>query len=325
MLSSTRFVIPRPDERFRGFALLNTRITLKRGKRGPSRFYTVLILPHAKSRFRKLHLSRAFVLSLVVLGLVAVVAGLAMPHLLFRLNSQGAVLDDLMAENRMLREQKVELADALGEVTRRLNDFEATAGRLADELGVKDLPVFESAAGGPSGQDRPASRRNWLNDELEAVEQRSSRLDDSLEQLDLAFRQRLSVLSHTPNTMPIEGWFSHGFGWRKDPFTGARQFHRGIDIVNDQGTPVRATADGVISRALRVSDYGKVIDISHGYGFVSRYGHLSEILIRPGERISRGDIIGRVGSTGRSTGPHLHYEVFRDGRRVNPWKYLGQR
>jgi len=302
--------------------LLHKRISLGRGKR-PARFYTVLILPHAKSRFRKLHLSRTFVWCLGVLALVALTAGLAVPHLLFQLNSQSAVLDDLIAENQRLRDQKLELADALGNVTRRLNDFEVTAGRLAKELGVKDLPVSEPAAGGQA--DRPASRSGWLSDELAVVEQRQNRLDVSLEQLDQAFQKRVAVLSHTPNVMPINGWFSHGYGWRKDPFTGKRQFHRGIDIVADQGTPIRATADGVISRALRVSDYGKTIDISHGYGYVTRYGHLSEILIRPGQSVHRGDVIGRVGSTGRSTGPHLHYEVFRDGRRVNPWKYLGQR
>ena len=84
-------------------------------------------------------------------------------------------------------------------------------------------------------------------------------------------------------------------------------------------------ADGVVSRATRKSDYGKVIDISHGYGYVTRYAHLSEVLVRPGQKVRRGEEIGRVGTTGRSTGPHLHYEVFRDGRRVNPWKYLGQK
>ena len=125
--------------------------------------------------------------------------------------------------------------------------------------------------------------------------------------------------------MPVTGWFSDGFGWRKDPRTGKRQFHRGIDIVADAGTPIVAPADGLVSRATRVADYGKMIDLSHGFGYATRYGHLSEILVRPGQRVRRGDVIGRVGSTGRSTGPHLHYEVFRDGRRVNPWKYLGQR
>ena len=126
-----------------------------------------------------------------------------------------------------------------------------------------------------------------------------------------------------PNTMPIEGWFSHGFGWRKDPFTGERDFHHGIDIVAPSGSAIAAPADGVVSRAGRFAQIGKSVDVAHGYGFVTRYAHLSDIHVRPGDRVRRGDILGLVGSTGRSTGPHLHYEVFRDGGRVNPWKYLG--
>ena len=120
-------------------------------------------------------------------------------------------------------------------------------------------------------------------------------------------------------------WFSHGFGWRKDPFTGRREFHRGIDIVAPVNTGVQASADGVVARSGRSPDLGNVLEIAHGYGYLTRYAHLNEFLVRRGDRVKRGELIGRVGSTGRSTGPHLHYEVFRDGRRVNPWKHLGQR
>jgi murein DD-endopeptidase MepM/ murein hydrolase activator NlpD len=125
--------------------------------------------------------------------------------------------------------------------------------------------------------------------------------------------------------MPVEGWFSHGYGWRKDPFTGAREFHRGIDIVAPPGTEVRAPADGFVSRAGRFGDYGRSLDLAHGYGYVTRYAHLQQILVEPGSRVRRGDVIGFVGSSGRSTGPHLHYEVFREGRHVNPWSYLGSK
>ena len=123
--------------------------------------------------------------------------------------------------------------------------------------------------------------------------------------------------------MPVEGWFSHGYGWRKDPFTRKRVFHRGIDIVAPANTEIHAPAEGVIVKAGRHSNYGKSVDISHGYGLVTRYAHMNKTLVKAGDRVQRGDLIGLVGSTGRSTGPHLHYEVFRDGRRINPWNYLG--
>lgn len=288
--------------------------------------YTVLILPHSSSRFRKLQLSRGFVFCLALMVGVALLAGLYSPHLLFKTQAQEAALDQLAVENRELRERGADFEAALAEMSERLSGFESQSGKLAEVLGVEDLPSSKPAVGGGGdGAPRALGSRALLKQELEALQDRTATLDRSLEELDEAFRQRMRRLSSTPSIMPVQGWFSDGFGWRKDPRTGNRQFHRGIDIVADSGTPIRATADGLVTRATRVPDYGKMIDLSHGYGYVTRYGHMSEILVRPGQQVRRGDIIGRVGSTGRSTGPHVHYEVFRDSRRVNPWKYLGQR
>jgi murein DD-endopeptidase MepM/ murein hydrolase activator NlpD len=183
---------------------------------------------------------------------------------------------------------------------------------------------LQSTPAGGSGGIVLAGRSPLLG-ELESLSGRSAGVRRSLDELDDAFRVRSRLLSATPSILPAQGWYSHGFGWRKDPFTGKRHFHRGLDIVNQHGTTIRATADGVVSRAVRIADLGKTIDISHGSGYVTRYAHLSEILVKPGQRIERGARIGKMGSTGRSTGDHLHYEVFHDGRRVNPWKYLGRR
>jgi len=310
---------------FLEWALRKLRITLGGvGRTRQRRFYTVLILPHAASRFRKLHISRAFVITILAVMSVLSLAGLSAPHLLFRLQTQASTVDQMRHEIAWLHTQREAFEESLGELSDRLHVYESETGRLASALGVDPPDSSRPAAGGVEGVPR-TGRRPFLGEELGALRSRSKTLDQSLEQLDVAFEKRMSLLAATPDMMPIDGWFSHGYGWRKDPFTGKRQFHRGIDIVNHSGTPIHATADGVVSRATRVSDYGKTIDISHGYGFGTRYGHLSELLVRPGQRVKRGDVIGRVGSTGRSTGPHLHYEVFRDGRRVNPWKYLGQK
>ena len=288
------------------------------------RFYTVLILPHARSRFRKLHVSRAFVVTCSILLGVTLLAGVYSPHLLFRIETQQAALEQMANENERLRKDRDRFERTLAEIAGRLEEFESKSGRIATALGVEDLPSLQPAAGGPVAADF-GPRRSVLDEELGAIQGRAERLHESLDEIGVAFEERIRLLASTPSIMPVEGWFSHGFGWRKDPFTNKRQFHRGVDIVSEPGTAVVAPADGVISRAVRVADYGKMVDVSHGFGFVTRYGHLSEILVRPGQRVRRGEIIGRVGSTGRSTGPHLHYEVFRDGRRVNPWNYLGQR
>lgn len=282
--------------------------------------YTILILPNARSRFRKLHVSRGFVLSLLGVAAAIVLSAMIMPHYLFRSQAQSAEIARLEHEREQLLAQSHSFQDSLDAVAEQLDIAENRTRLLSQALGVEsDSPP---AAGGAGNGVVSRSPLASAFGELDLLRQRSDDLGLSLSRLDELFQGRISRLASTPLGRPTEGWFSHGFGWRKDPFTGNRQFHRGIDIVNHQGTPIKATADGVISRAIRVSDYGKTVDVSHELGFVTRYAHMSEILVRPGQKVLRGDVIGRVGSTGRSTGPHLHYEVFRDGRRVNPWKYL---
>ena len=287
------------------------------------KYFTILIVSHGRSRFRKLQISRNFVLALAGVGLAVAASALWAPGLAVRIEAMSARAEQLDQENAWLKAERDQFEKRLANVTDRLTEFEGQAVLMADALGVDGLPQ-QIAAGGtapkPIGGDAPA----WEAD-IQALDDRTRYLGESMGEIGGAFQQRMDRLAATPSIMPVPGWFSHGYGWRKDPFHGRRQFHRGVDIVADTGTPVRTTAHGVISRVTRVPDYGKVIDVSHGHGYVTRYGHLSEILVRSGQRVERGQTIGRVGSTGRSTGPHLHYEVHRDGKRINPWKYLGQR
>jgi septal ring factor EnvC (AmiA/AmiB activator) len=285
--------------------------------------YTVLILRHGRARFRKLHLPRALVLATASVTALLVLAGLFAPHLFYRVRTQSAELDRLAHENRRLWDERNQFEGALAEMGSHVGLVEEDARRLAEEMGVDSLPSLEAPAGGSEPQIDPAGGF-WFDGEIRAIQSRAERLDRSVDQLDEEFRERVRFLAATPNMLPVEGWFSHGFGWRKNPWTEAREFHKGLDIVAEAGTAIRAPADGVVTRASRWGNYGKCVEISHGYGFVTRYAHMSEIDVRPGDRVERGSVVGEVGSTGRSTGPHLHYEVFRDGRRVNPWKYVGQ-
>ncbi|OAQ20563.1 M23 family metallopeptidase [Thermosulfurimonas dismutans] len=132
----------------------------------------------------------------------------------------------------------------------------------------------------------------------------------------------LKVLSKVPIGKPCRGYISSRYGRRKDPFTGKPAFHTGIDIVSYPGTPIRATADGKVIYAGNHSGYGKVVVIRHGFGYSTLYGHLKKIKVRAGQKVKRGQVIGYLGNTGRSTGPHLHYEIRRYGRYLNPSKYL---
>jgi murein DD-endopeptidase MepM/ murein hydrolase activator NlpD len=123
---------------------------------------------------------------------------------------------------------------------------------------------------------------------------------------------------------PVAGWLSSPFGARRDPFTGGADFHPGLDISADYGQPVHATADGVVASAASSGNYGNLVVIEHGYGITTRYGHLSRFAIKAGQQIHRGDVLGYVGSSGRSTASHLHYEILVNGRLTNPLKLLAK-
>lgn len=130
------------------------------------------------------------------------------------------------------------------------------------------------------------------------------------------------ILETTPSISPTLGWVSSSFGSRLSPFTGDLSQHRGLDIAADMGTPIRAPASGLVTAASMDPGYGKFVTIDHGHGIVTRYGHCSQLYVKAGQRVRRGDVIGAVGSTGRSTGPHLHYEVRLQGVPVNPERYI---
>lgn len=134
-----------------------------------------------------------------------------------------------------------------------------------------------------------------------------------------AYRVRLS---QTPTISPVQGFVTSFYGRRSSPFTGEAKMHQGLDIAAPMGSPIRSAASGTVVRAGTADDYGNFIEIAHGYGVTTRYAHASKILVKPGTRVSKGDLIGLVGATGRTTGPHLHYEVEVGGRRVDPSNFI---
>lgn len=285
------------------------------------KFYTIFILPHAHARFRKIHVSRNFVLSL---GGLAVAVGLTAawtPHLLFRSHALADHAAAIEIENKKLRDDTSRYESELAQMGEHLAAVEATAGKLAKAVGLNDLPS-ERPSGGATVPY--SSRAGLFGEESSALHKRMENLDSSFDRLEQAWNERLKVLASTPSLAPVSGFFSDGFGWRRDPIDGSREFHKGVDIVAPMGTPVRASADGLVTAAGRMAGYGSMVHLAHGFGMGTRYGHLSRVMVAPGQRVKRGDVIGLVGSTGRSTGPHLHYEVFRTGIQVDPRKYLGE-
>jgi murein DD-endopeptidase MepM/ murein hydrolase activator NlpD len=150
---------------------------------------------------------------------------------------------------------------------------------------------------------------------LEGLESRLSVVQRNVE-------RRNALANATPSIWPAHGWLTSTMGRRTDPMTGGADYHPGLDIAGDKGQAVYATADGVITHAGRQGAYGNLITIDHGFGLETRYGHLSGFQVRQGDRVQRGDLIGRLGATGRATGTHLHYEVLANGRLLNPLRLL---
>jgi murein DD-endopeptidase MepM/ murein hydrolase activator NlpD len=156
-------------------------------------------------------------------------------------------------------------------------------------------------------------------DELDSASHRQEETFGSL--LDKLEGQR-NLLASTPAIQPADGWMTSRFGHRVSPFTGRKEFHKGVDIANRKGTAILATANGIVAYAGKQGSMGKVLVIDHGHGMITRYAHLSEALKKQGEKVERGDIIAQMGNSGRSTGPHLHYEIHLNGVPVNPVTYI---
>jgi murein DD-endopeptidase MepM/ murein hydrolase activator NlpD len=213
-------------------------------------------------------------------------------------------------ENAQLRAENAKQRQKLQELNHRIDAVEDTSRRLTESSGVNEgQPVVLNGAGGPF----------IPLDEATALEYKTTHLEQELSAYETFIRER----AVTPSTWPVEGRLTDGFGDRRNPFGGySSEFHAGQDIATNYGTPVTATANGVVIFTGFQNGYGQVVVIDHGGGLTTRYGHLSHIDATVGQNITRGEQLGRVGSSGRSTGPHVHYEIRINDEPVDPRPYL---
>jgi murein DD-endopeptidase MepM/ murein hydrolase activator NlpD len=223
----------------------------------------------------------------------------------------------------------------LGEMQARIMRLDAQSERLSKLAGEKKdvrnnalAPNLSSAKlqasnrGGPLVREAPLSEKELqgkISDLIAQIDFHTDHLSD----LEATLLQQ-SVLKDTlPNSSPVAAAYnSSSFGWRLDPFNGHKAFHEGLDFTAAAGTPIYAAAGGIVTVAEQTPDYGKIVKIDHGSGLETRYAHASLLLVKPGERVEKGQVVAQVGSTGRSTGPHLHYEIRLNGNPLDPRKYL---
>ena len=293
------------------------------------KYFSVLIIPRDKGKIFKRKISTTFLyflsFSFVLLVLV---------NLFFSFDFFGEVLDraklsQLEKENKYLESKLEDLNSAilkLKGVMANLMEKEENV-RMVFGLPKVDAQLREVGVGGPmprqvSNQSPTVIQVQEAEIELDKLLRQVRFERENFDQIYSDLYDKKKILDHTPSIRPTEGYISRGFGIRMDPFTGRRQPHLGIDLASDIGTPVYATADGRVSFVGRDPGLGRMIRINHLFGHTTVYAHLSRVEVKRREYVKRGEVIGAVGNTGYSTGPHLHYEVRFRGQPKNPLNYI---
>jgi len=282
--------------------------------------HTIIFVPHARARFRQLRVSSR-TLAVASCGLALVVLlGATFSVLWLRSLGRSREFTTLLAENQDLR-SRAKLQNAkLESIERQLAEFEEKTRKLSIVAGLSG--IHDPGTGGVGGLSLPMKPETSTDVGLGDAARRGGTLSSRLGLVESRLVLQADKIALTPTVAPAFGILTAGFGRRSDPFTGAAEMHTGIDISTPTGNRVHAPAAGTVVKVGWDRGYGRVIEISHGYGVGTLYGHLEATRVAEGQRVKRGDVIGLVGSSGRSTGPHLHYEVHLDGKQVNPLDYV---
>ncbi|MFW7378260.1 MAG: M23 family metallopeptidase [Oligoflexus sp.] len=306
---------------------------------------TILVIPENATQTKQLQVPKIMLKSLL-LGSLFFISGMA--YLMFdyiELRSLRASYRQILTENEGLKGEARLLMSNLEEVRNSLKRVQDYSIKLGDLTNLKVEKVSQQTGIGPlSPEEYQTAKRQQtatplkkniplgidldklvfrsVFDRIQNIGNQANQNALHLQKLLSELSQQRSLLSSVPSASPVDGWITSGFGPRISPFTGERSWHRGIDVASPIGTPIYAPADGVVIFSGGKSGYGNFVMVAHGYGVVSRYGHNAQNMVQPGQRIKRGEQIATVGMTGRTTGPHLHYEVLVNGRNVDPKKFM---
>ncbi|HAM38378.1 MAG TPA: hypothetical protein DCP53_03105 [Elusimicrobia bacterium] len=294
-------------------------------KKEKSKMFTLMIVPHSTRRPISLDLSKGFViaLSIIFTGIV-VWAGLIIHKQIdyWAMSSENKVL---VKETEYFTQEIIktrQMADNLKEIERELKKL----------LGLKDKKKIIQS-GGPSVSDLENVTKylqekkltitvSEFNKHFSALKTETNELKESFAETNKFIQSERSRWASTPSVVPCYGPISCPFGPRVHPIKGNREIHLAIDIEADRGTPIKTTANGEVILADWQPGYGKLVVIDHGWGFMTRYGHCSSIIVKRGQKVKKNQVIAYVGSTGYATAPHLHYEIWKNGIAQNPAKYL---
>jgi murein DD-endopeptidase MepM/ murein hydrolase activator NlpD len=285
--------------------------------------YTIFVLSDPSPSYKKFTLRRSTIIKTIAgLVLLSAAAVLVVYHSA-QVSIQAARYQELTENVKQLKEENFHLSVATNRFFQKISNiesFQEQLSKIAGQDGYDASPRMPSGSG-EEIFDYEMYDTDILNT-LPLLEDKTARLEEKFQDLLDYYQKNTDLLASTPAIWPAKGYISSYFRYRFDPFSGKREFHPGIDIVSDFGSKVRCTADGVVRFAKRKGSYGKVVCVKHKFGYETRYGHLSKIVVKENQNVKRGDVIGYLGSTGKSTGPHLHYEVLYNNKNVNPLHYM---
>lgn len=295
--------------------------------------YTLIVVSDHDSPPKRYHIQKSFLVQVGVGVLLLVGMGLGATVHYFHVAQDAA-------ENRILREENLTMRGQLKSVRERIEHIGSTLDRVERfDQKLRAVTLLSdpqrNLAMGPTepGTKAPTTDTQFtqltttetptaLMGRLDKLSAEATRQEQSLQELQAYFQDQKSLLASTPSIWPARGWVTSDFGSRLDPYTADRVMHAGLDIAAPHGKEVFAPSDGTVVFAGLEGGYGNVIVIDHGYGIKTRYGHLAKMLVKAGDKVKRGALIAAVGNTGRSTGPHLHYEVRVNGIPQNPRKFI---
>jgi len=293
----------------------------------------IVILPEGAKRVRQLNVPK--ILLLLVFPLL-ICTGLLLAWIVKDYRSVKTDIPRLaflQKENSRHQEQIASLTEKISIIQKKLtelNEFDKKLRTMVNLEPTRANPHFVGMGGSDPASSSSRAAAEKLNKKM--VRSMHKSLDEIDAEISVQLLERTELISYlnkqksllasTPSIWPTKGWISSEFGYRLSPFTDEREFHKGIDICNKRGSPIIAPANGVVRSIETDAGYGKMLVINHGYGLISRYAHLDKVLVKKGQSVERGQEMALVGNTGRTTGPHLHYEVHLNGVPVNPLRYI---
>ena len=298
-----------------------------------SKKISIFLVPDGTSRVRQFRLPRFFLIFLTVFSVFSAAFLSWVIQDYCTIKADMPRLARLKSENEQQRRQFAHLVQRIDQITHKLNDLKEFDRKLKVMVNLEtseDSSQFKGVGGSDPALTDP--KRAMDNSHKEAVRLMHRSLDTIENEIVLGEQDKTELhkflesqkvlLASTPSIWPTKGWMSSRFGYRISPFTGEREFHKGIDVSTRINAPVIAPANGIVSHVGWNHGYGKVLTIEHGYGVKTKYAHLQKTLVKKGQYIKRGETVALVGNTGRSTGPHLHYEVHLNRVAVNPLRYI---